>query len=249
MLTLLTDFGTADGYVGEMKGVLASRAPGVPIVDIAHDLSPQDIEAARLTLARYWRRFPEGTVHLVVVDPGVGSTRAAIAVESVGRRLVGPDNGVLSPALLIPGARAVRLEVGDSAAPTFHGRDVFAPAAAALAHGAALDELGEPFPDPIIRRTPEPRRSGDGTIEGEIMTIDRFGNCVTNLLAPRGGTCSIGDRSLGDVRRTYADVPPGTVAAFVGSTGLIEVAVREGHAASELGLRRGDRIVLRPPRP
>jgi S-adenosylmethionine hydrolase len=156
---------------------------------------------------------------------------------------------VLSPALLIPGARAVQLEVGDAAAPTFHGRDVFAPAAAALAHGASLDELGEPFPDPIIRRTPEPRRIGDGTVEGEIMTIDRFGNCVTNLLAPRGGTCSIGDRSLGDVRRTYADVPPGAAAVFIGSTGLVEVAVREGHAASELGLRRGDRIVLRPPRP
>jgi S-adenosylmethionine hydrolase len=245
VLTLLTDFGTADGYVGEMKGVLASRAPGVPILDIAHDLAPQDVEAGRLTLARYWRRFPEGTVHLVVIDPGVGSARAAIAIESMGRRLVGPDNGVLSPALLIPGARAVRLDVPDAAAPTFHGRDVFAPAAAMLACGAPLEDVGEPFADPLVRRTPEPRRTGDGALDGEIMTIDRFGNCVTNLLAPRGGTVQVGDRTLGAVRRTYADVPPGAPAAFIGSTGLVEIAVRNGHAASALGLQRGDRIVLR----
>ena len=247
MITLLTDFGTADGYVGEMKGVLASRAPGRPLVDIAHDLPPQDIEAARLTLARYWRRFPEGTVHLVVVDPGVGSGRTAIAVESLARWLVGPDNGVLSPALLMPGVRAVRLPVPDAAAPTFHGRDVFAPAAASLACGAALDAIGEPFGDPIVRRTPEPRRLGPGTIEGEVITIDRFGNCVTNLLAPGGGTVSVNGRGLGAVRRTYADASAGEPVAVIGSTGLVEVAVREGSAAAVLGLARGDRIVLRAP--
>lgn len=249
MITLLTDFGTADGYVGEMKGVLAARAPGVPIIDIAHDVIPQDVDAARLALARFWRRFPEGTVHLVVVDPGVGGDRAAIAVASAGRMLVGPDNGVLSPALLLPAARAVRLEVPDAAAPTFHGRDVFAPAAAALARGAALEDLGEPLTDPRIRRTPEPRRLADGGIEGEIITIDRFGNCVTNLLAPRGGDCSAAERGLGPVRRTYADVPSGTAVALVGSSGLLEIAVRDGSAAATLGLRRGDRVTLRPPRP
>jgi hypothetical protein len=249
VITLLTDFGTADGYVGEMKGVLATQAPTVPVADIAHDLAPQDVEAARLTLARYWRRFPEGTVHLVVIDPGVGSPRAALAVESAGRLLVGPDNGVLSPALLLPGARAVRLHVPDAAAPTFHGRDVFAPAAAKLACGAALEAVGEPFPDPVLRRTPEPRRLADGAIEGEIITIDRFGNCVTNLMAPRGGQCRVGAHDLGEVRRTYADVPTGTPAALTGSTGLLEIAVREGSAAEALDLRRGDPVVLRPPRP
>src|SRR6185312_14218156 len=109
VITLLTDFGTADGYVGEMKGVLLSLAPSVHLVDLAHDLPPQDVERARHTVARVWRRFPRGTVHLVVVDPGVGSARAALAVESHGQYLVGPDNGVLSPALLLPGARAVEL--------------------------------------------------------------------------------------------------------------------------------------------
>jgi hypothetical protein len=246
-ITLLTDFGTADGYVGEMKGVLASRAPGVPLVDIAHDLPAQDVEAARLTLARYWRRFPEGTVHMVVVDPGVGTSRAPLAVASLGRMLVGPDNGVLSPALLMPGSRAVELPVPPSAAPTFHGRDVFAPAAAMLACGTAPESLGDASNDPIVRRTAEPRRLPDGSLEGEVITIDRFGNCVTNLLAPRGGTVQLGGRDLGALRRTYADAARGSVVALIGSTGLVEIAVREGSAADELTLRRGDRVVLRPP--
>ena len=226
--------------------MLASRAPGVPLVDIAHDLPPQDVDAARLTLARYWRRFPPGTVHLVVVDPGVGSAREALAVGSADRLLVGPDNGVLSPALLIPGARVVRLDAPDAAAPTFHGRDVFAPVAALLASGAALESVGAPFEDPVVRRTPEPHRLGDGTLEGEVILIDRFGNCVTNLMAPRGGDCLVGTRVVGAVRRTYADVPSGAPVALTGSTGLVEIAVRDGSAAASLGLRRGDRVRLRP---
>jgi S-adenosylmethionine hydrolase len=143
LITLLTDFGTADGYVGEMKGVLASLAPSALIVDVAHDVSPHDVEGARLALARYWRRFPEGTVHLVVVDPGVGSARGALAASSEGRFFVGPDNGVLSPALLHGDARCVSIPTPSGAAPTFHGRDVFAPAAARLAQGASLESLGE----------------------------------------------------------------------------------------------------------
>ncbi|MEO7458434.1 MAG: SAM-dependent chlorinase/fluorinase, partial [Gemmatimonadaceae bacterium] len=120
VITLLTDFGTADGYVGEMKGVLATLAPGAALVDIAHDVTAHDVEAGRLAVAHYWHRFPAGTVHLAVVDPGVGGARAAIAVECDGRLLVGPDNGLLSPALLWPQARCVSLAVPASAAPTFH---------------------------------------------------------------------------------------------------------------------------------
>src|SRR5215218_419057 len=111
LITLLTDFGTIDGYVGEMKGALLSRAPDAEIIDITHDIPPQDVERARLTLARVWRRFPAGTIHIVIVDPGVGSARAALAVASDDRFLVGPDNGVLSPALLVRGARVVALDV------------------------------------------------------------------------------------------------------------------------------------------
>src|SRR5450830_863422 len=158
IITLLTDFGTADGYVGEMKGVLATGAPDCALVDIAHDLPAHDVEAGRLALARYWHRFPVGTVHLAVVDPGVGGARAALAVESEGRMLVGPDNGILSPAMLHPGARCVTLPVPAAAAPTFHARDVFAPAAAQLASGVQIDALGDPYEAPVILRTPEATR-------------------------------------------------------------------------------------------
>lgn len=245
IITLLTDFGTADGYVGEMKGVLATLARGAQLVDVSHELPPQDVECGRLTLARYWRRFPEGTAHLVVVDPGVGSARQCLAVESAGRFLVGPDNGVLSPALLLPGARAVALPVPPGASATFHGRDVFAPAAAALATGASLEALGAPAVDPIVRRTPEARRLADGRVAGEVIAVDRFGNAITNLMTHRpGAVVEVDGRAL-PVRRTYADVAAGEPVALVGSSGLIEVAVREGSAAGVLGLRRGAGVVLR----
>lgn len=244
IVTLLTDFGTADGYVGEMKGVILSRAPEAVVVDITHDIAPQDVESGRLALARVWRRFPAGTVHVCVVDPGVGSSRDAIAVASDGRFLVGPDNGLLSPALLVAGARAVRLAVPAGAAPTFHGRDVFAPAGAALAMGTPIDALGEPAVAPIVRRTPEPRRLGDGSIRGEVIAVDRFGNAITNLVGRRGGAVEVRGASL-PVQRTYADSAPGAPVAVVGSTGLIELAVRDGSAAAALGLERGSEVVLR----
>lgn len=248
IITFLSDFGTSDGYVGEVKGVLLALVPSITLVDIGHDIEPHDVDAARLAVARYWRRFPPGTVHLVVVDPGVGSSRAAIAVASDGRVLVGPDNGVLSPALLLPDARVVSLPIPPAAAPTFHGRDVFAPAAAQLAAGASLDSVGPMHESPVVRRTPEARRLPDGSIAGEVIAIDRFGNLVTNLVAPRGGVVEIEGRSLGTVSRTYADVPTGEPVAVIGSSGLIEVAVRDGSAARLLALGRGAAVLLRPPR-
>jgi S-adenosylmethionine hydrolase len=244
LVTLLTDFGTADGYVGEVKGALLTASPAVRIIDISHDIPPQDVESGRLALARYWRRFPGGTVHLVVVDPGVGGSRAAIAVASAGYWLVGPDNGVLSPALLVPGAHAVVLSVPPHAAPTFHGRDVFAPAAAALAQGVAITELGPAHADPVVRRTPEPERWGDGTQRGEVIAIDRFGNAVTNCLGLRGGTVEVAGVVLPLVR-TYGDAAPGTIVALTGSNGLIEIAERDGNAARRLGLVRGATVLLK----
>ncbi len=247
IITLTTDFGTADGYVGELKGVLLTRAPLAMLVDITHEIAPQDAESARLSVARYWRRFPAGTVHLVVVDPEVGTARAALAVHSDGCWLVGPDNGVLSPALLVNGARTVALRVPENAAPTFHGRDVFAPAAAALAMGASLETLGTAFPHPVVKRTPEPRRRSDGVVEGIVIAVDRFGNLITNLIAPRGGTVEIAGHAL-EVRVRYSDVPPGALAALVGSSGLVEIAARDGHAARVLGAVRGAPVVFYPER-
>ncbi|MEO5815362.1 MAG: SAM-dependent chlorinase/fluorinase [Gemmatimonadaceae bacterium] len=245
IITLLTDFGTADGYVGEMKGVLAANAPDCSLIDIAHDVAPHDVDGGRLALARYWHRFPVGTVHLAVVDPGVGGTRAALAVESEGRFLVGPDNGILSPAMLHPGARCVSLAIPASAAPTFHGRDVFAPAAAKLAQGVALDALGTVCTEPIIRRTPEATRRADGAIAGVIISIDRFGNLVTNLVSRHGGTIEVAAQAV-PIRRSYGDVEPGEVVALVGSSGLVEIAARDGSAATVLRTARGDTVVLRP---
>lgn len=242
LITLLTDFGTADGYVAEMKGVLLTLAPEARVVDLSHEIPPQDIEMARLTVARYWRRFPEGTVHLAVVDPGVGTSRRCVAVESDRRFLVGPDNGILSPALLLAGARAVVLPVPPSASRTFHGRDVFAPAAAALAQATPLDSLGPALDAPVIRRTREAVRREDGAVVGEVIAVDRFGNAITNLLGARSGVVAAGGRPV-PIRGTYADVALGAPVAISGSSGLLEIAVREGNAAATLGLVRGATVV------
>jgi S-adenosylmethionine hydrolase len=247
IITLLTDFGTADGYVGEIKGVLLTRVRDAQLIDITHDVPPQDVESARLAVARTWRRFPEGTVHIVIVDPGVGSEREGLAVASDSRFLVGPDNGVLSPALLFAAARAVTLPIAANAAPTFHGRDVFAPAAADLATGAALDALGTEATGPLVRRTPEAHRLADGSVRGEVIAVDRFGNAITNLMGLRGGVIDVNGSTL-SVRRTYADVPARAAVAVVGSLGLIEIAVRDGNAALELRLARGSVVVMRPSR-
>lgn len=252
-ITLLTDFGTADGYVAELKGVLTSLAHGVPILDMSHDIPAHDIEHARLTVARYWRRFPVGTVHLVVVDPGVGTSRAAIAVESDQRFLVGPDNGVLSPALFALDAHVVQLPINSHASATFHGRDVFAPAAALLALGTPLRALGEEWHHPVRRRTPQPQRQPDGSLLGEILTIDRFGNALTNLMAhglvarTASGidhTVAVGSH-VARVVRTYGDATSGELVALTGSSGFVELAVRDGSAAALRGLKRGQAVVLR----
>lgn len=244
VITLLTDFGTADGYVAEMKAVLLSAVPDATLVDVSHDLAPQDTEGARLAVARYWRRYPAGTVHLVIVDPGVGTDRAAIAVSSSGRLLVGPDSGVLSPALVVPGADVVRLSIPATAAPTFHGRDVFAPAAARLALGISLNGLGVAYTEALIRRTPEPHRGNDGSIAGQVIHVDRFGNAITNLIGMHGGSVEVAGRLL-PLLRTYGDAGVGECLAVTGSSGLVEIAQRDGSAARALGLARGTPVVLR----
>lgn len=244
LATLLTDFGTADGYVAEMKGVLLSGVPGAQIVDVAHDVPAQDVEFARLTFARYWRRFPAGTVHLVVVDPHVGTAQKPLAIESDGRFALGPDNGVLSPALLLPDARAVELTIPHGAAPTFHGRDVYAPAAARLLRGDDLESLGTWCTDASLRRTPEAQRRTDGGQDGMVLTVDRFGNLITNLTARGEGTVEIEGQLLRIVH-TYGDVSEGELLALVGSHGLIEVAVRGGNASRTLNIGRGTRVTLR----
>jgi S-adenosylmethionine hydrolase len=237
IVTLLTDFGTVDGYVAEMKAVIKSLAPDAEIIDATHDIPPQDVTRARLSLSRYWRKFPVGTVHLVVVDPGVGTSRNALAVEADGRFLIGPDNGVLSPAFRAEGTAVVKLDVPGGASPTFHGRDVFAPAAARIARGEPLATVGQRVRPSVIMHTPTPLRIGD-TQSGEVIAIDRFGNAITNLEAADGATVEFDGRAVPAVR-TFADVQVGEACALVGSAGLLEIAVRDGNAAVSLGIAVG----------
>jgi S-adenosylmethionine hydrolase len=238
-ITLLTDFGIADSYVAEVKGVLLSRAPGVTLVDVSHEVPPGSIRAAQFLLARTWHRFPAGTVHLVVVDPRVGSDRRALAAGVEGHWFIAPDNGLLS--VLPDGGRYVSLPVLRDAAPTFHGRDVFAPAAARLASGARLEELGSPVPDPVRIPLPTPRTEGHAIV-GEILYVDRFGNLVTNI--PREGlrpesVVRVVNQDVGPLRRTFTDVEPDALLAYIGSGGTVEIAVHGGSAAKRLGVDVG----------
>jgi len=248
-VTLLTDFGTRDGYAAAMKGVVATRAPRALLDDVGHELPRGDVGHAAWTFDRFWRRFPPGTVHLVVVDPGVGTERAALAVACADRWAVAPDNGVLTP-LFRCGApwRAVRLMVPEGSSTTFHGRDVFAPAAGDLAAGVPLEELGPPLERPVLLdplvRPLSSEGPGENGGEGVVRVVDRFGNLVSDLPAAalRGarGVEIAGVRV--PVAWTYAAVEPGALLALVGSDGTVEVAARDASAADLLKAGPGARL-------
>ena len=245
IITLLTDFGLRDSYVAEMKGVILGTAPDVTLVDVTHAVPPGDILCCQYLLERAWRRFPAGTVHLVIVDPGVGTARRAIAVEHGGHSFLGPDNGVLTPVL--EGASAAQLHVPSNASPTFHGRDVFAPAAARLAAGERVSALGAPVTDPVRRSHPEAIREA-GEVVGRVIYVDTFGTLVTNV--PAGllvGVFEVAVRGEAPVAlgRTFADVPSGALVAFVGSGGTLEIAARDRSAALVLGVGIGAEVRCR----
>jgi S-adenosylmethionine hydrolase len=248
LITLLTDFGTSDSYVAEVKGALLSALPAASLVDVAHALPPGDIRAAAYLLGRAWHRFPTGTVHLAVVDPGVGTERAALALAAHGHYFVGPDNGLFTPVLRDAEVRIVVLATPDGASPTFHGRDVFAPAAAALAAGTPLAQLGQPFCGiPVRLAYHQPHHEGK-TVVGEVVYVDRFGTLVTNLtpeLVPSYAVIEVEGLEVGPLRRTFGVVPTGGLVAYLGSGGQIEIAVRDGSAARRLGMGVGGRIRAR----
>jgi S-adenosylmethionine hydrolase len=257
IVTLTTDFGTADGYVAEMKGVIVSRAPGAVLVDATHEIAPGDVEAAAWILDRVWDRFPNGTVHLVVVDPGVGSERRAVAVRAAGRWFVGPDNGVATRVLRrVAGEEAVFLDPDRDGAPpvspTFHGRDLFAPAAARLVAGDEATGLGNPIdPKSLIRlELPEPVQVGH-VLRGRVEHVDRFGNLITNIpgarIAPTA-LIEVAGTVVSGVRAAYAHGDPGRPVAVVGSGGRLEVSVRDGSAAVLLRAGRGTEVRVRAER-
>lgn len=251
-ITLLTDFGTADGYVGAMKGVIASALPPAVIDDVAHDLPAGDVHAGAWALGAYWRRYPAGTVHVVVVDPGVGTGRHALAIEADGRFLVGPDNGVLSWALRdaerVGPMHSIRPPADVAVSATFHGRDLFAPAAARLAAGESIGSLGPRLEGVVRLPWPEPVHHAAG-IDGTVFHVDRFGNLITNIPADQAaGECFVlVGRMEVEVRRAYGEVASGELVAHVGSRGLLEIAVRDGRAVDRLG-GKGHVVSLRAPR-
>ena len=257
VVSLTTDFGSQDWFVGTMKGVILSINPKAALVDITHQVGPGDIRAGAFALAASYRLFPKGTVHAVVVDPGVGSARRAIAVQTAEHFFVGPDNGVLSWALRRERVQAIHALENERyrlqpVSRTFHGRDVFAPAAAYLSRGLAVAKLGPALNGFVRLSWPEPRRVGRG-VSGEVLYVDRFGNAITNIEpgAIKGlgqGALQVwrGGKRLCGVAEYYQAVPQGRTVAVFGSSGLLEVAVNGGSAAERLGLRPGDPLSLRP---
>jgi hypothetical protein len=248
IITLLTDYGTSDSYVGEVKGVLLSLAPEATLVDLTHDIAPGDVAAAGYILARAWHRFPPGTVHLAVVDPGVGTSRVPLALCTREHGFVGPDNGIFGGVLRGAEVEAVQLPVPLAASATFHGRDLFAPAAALLARGEPLDRLGQRY-TAIPRRLSGavPRYEGK-VVVGEVIYVDRYGNLITNLtpeFVPSYAVLEAESLVIGPMRSTFGDVPSGGLLAYFGSGGTVEVAVRDGSAARRLGLGVGGRVRAR----
>lgn len=257
IITLLTDFGAADYFVGAMKGVILSTNPRAVIVDITHEIPAHDVQAGAFTLFAASETFPAGTIHVAVVDPGVGSARRAILGESGGQLFIAPDNGLLSYVCERSGASRVRHLTNqnffrDDVSATFHGRDVFAPVAAALSVGVEPSELGKEIDDWVRLPPLAPHVRSDGTIEATIIHIDRFGNCVTNLTRrelsedriARGAALVVNGHTIRSFRRFYADADGDSHEPFAiwGSAGFLEISALRASAAALLGARRGQTV-------
>lgn len=257
IVTLITDFGTADGYVGEVKGAILAMAPGATLVDVAHEVPPGDIEAAAWVLSRIWDRYPTGSVHVVIVDPGVGGSRRAVAARVADRWFVGPDNGVAGR--VTSGAKPDQVWVLDpdrcaqgAVSATFHGRDLFAPAAARIVAGERPDALGDPLPaEALVGLKAEPPTRSRDCVRGHVAHVDRFGNLITDIpaswVSPSALT-ELGGVELSGVRSSYTSVGTGQVVVVIGSAGTLEISVRDGNAAERLSVGRGVPVRVRPER-
>lgn len=256
VIALLTDFGTRDHYAGAMKGVILAIAPDVTLVDITHDIPPHDVLMGALELAASFKYFPQGTIFVAVVDPGVGSVRRAIALDTGDFRFVAPDNGVLTLALKeAPAKKIVELTERRYARPTvsrtFEGRDRFAPAAAWLAKGIQLSALGRPVADIHRLDVPVPDVSAE-SITGVVLRVDRFGNLVTNVdrksaerfVQGHPVVIVAGSHRIERLVATYAELPAQGVGALFGSTDHLELAAPSASAAERLGLGRGTAVTI-----
>jgi S-adenosylmethionine hydrolase len=252
IVTLTTDFGLSDHYVGVMKGVILGICPGAQLVDIAHEVTTYAIGEAAFTIAQAYRYFPAGTAHLVVVDPGVGSPRRPIVVEAAGQLFVGPDNGVFG--MIFAGEKhEVRLIQNrkyfrELVSHTFHGRDIFAPVAAHLAAGVEASLIGEVLDNYIRPSFERPRQTDPRSWAGEILKVDHFGNVITNFKAddfPRLEVLGVGEARACRLVRSYAEAQTGELVVIAGSSGYLEVSMNQDSAAKKIGCRSGDACQIR----
>jgi len=258
IIALTTDFGYKDPFVGIMKGVIAGINPDARVIDLSHGVAPQDIMGAALILRHSVNHFPRGSIHVAVVDPGVGSARRPILIEATGNYFIGPDNGVLSLALIDEEpARIIHLSNAayhrQPVSATFHGRDIFAPAAAYLSLGTAVTAFGEAVQDYCRIAWPGIAKSVKG-LQGEIVYIDGFGNLCTNVTEnelkglPRDKLAiNVGNVAIQGLATNYAAVGKGSFIALINSWGLLEIAVFQGNAQQHCGARVGDKIQIRAP--
>jgi S-adenosylmethionine hydrolase len=255
LITLTSDFGLQDYCVGAMRGAILRLVSEARLVDLSHCIPPQDLLAGAWMLRHAATEFPPGTIHLAVIDPGVGSARRPLVVRSGGYLWVGPDNGLFSFAFQTPGWRAHEIAHPDLCGPrlssTFHGRDLFAPAAARLAAGFPLEQVGPPVRDPVRLEETCPRREG-AVLLGQVLHVDRFGNLTTNIPGEAAASwgegwqlCLSAGPALTRLCRTYSEAEPGALLALVGSAGLLEIAVNGGSAARRLRLGRRAEVRLR----
>jgi S-adenosylmethionine hydrolase len=257
IITLTTDFGLSDPFVGIMKGVILGIAPEAQIVDISHEIRSYDILEAAFIIDTSYRHFPAGTVHVIVVDPGVGSARRPMAATAKEHLFVAPDNGVLSYVLhgddSAPGASAYWIKNQslflNAVSQTFHGRDIFAPVAANLAAGAPIESVGPRIVDFVNKTLPRPRPQGDKLV-GMALRIDKFGNIITNLKRSHLGkdfVIRVAGLSITRLCGNFSEAEPGEFFALEGSTGFIELALNQGSAADRLNVSRGAEIELESP--
>jgi S-adenosylmethionine hydrolase len=255
ILTLTTDFGLSDHYAGVMKGVILGICPRARIVDISHDVTPYEIAEGAYVIAQAYPYFPKKTVHVIVVDPGVGTSRRPILMEAAGQYFIAPDNGVLSmiysrakhKVRVISNQRYFRQPISS----TFHGRDIFAPVAAHMAAGARAATVGKPIADYLRSSFEQPAQTGKRTWNGVILSIDRFGNVVTNFrsadfpeILTHEFRLTLGTSEITVFARTYAETGPGELFAIQGSSGYIEVSMSQGSAARQIGCVTGAGVEL-----
>lgn len=258
VITLLTDFGTADYFVGAVKGAILSINPRAVIVDITHDIPPQDLEACAFTLLASYRSFPPATIHVAVVDPGVGSTRRPVLVSAGNQFFIGPDNGVFSYIYETEPAHQTQHVTAEKyfrnpPSSTFHGRDIFAPVAAALSKGVELEAFGPSITDEVrFAESLEPVMQADGAVKGRIIHIDRFGNCITNITRQtlsaekeRGARLRVEGKVIRVFRRFFGEEVGGEdLFAIWGSAGFLEIAANNRSAAASLSVKRGQVVIL-----